>query len=99
MANWMPTQPGDVLILRTSKSFRTHAVGRVSCERQQDFRRQPHIHHTARLVEAIEMAKALLTSEGQIFLRNIDTGDWSTVSTELRPKLERADNSLEVAPT
>lgn len=91
MRNWMPTRPGDVLILRTSRS-RTHAVGPVCHDRQQDFRNQLHIGHAAGLGEAIEMAKGLLASEGQIFLRSIDTGDWSTVSTELQPKLARADN-------
>ena len=80
MANWMPTQPGDVLILKTSTSFLTHAVGPVREHHQQDFRNQPNIRHVARLSEAIAVSKDLLGPGGQIFLRNIDTGDWSTMS-------------------
>jgi len=97
MANGMPTQPGDVLILKTSRSVRTHAVGPVCHARQQDFRNQPRIHHLAGLVEAIEIAKTLLTSGRQIFLRNLDTGDWSTVSADLEPKLAGRDGSLGAA--
>ena len=38
MTTWMPTQQGEVLILRTTRSFHTHAVGSVCKNGQQDFR-------------------------------------------------------------
>lgn len=80
MAYWMPTQPGDALILKTAGGFRTHAVGPVRQDGQQDFRNQLDILHARRLTDAIATARTLLSADGRIFLRSIDTGDWSTVS-------------------
>jgi hypothetical protein len=87
MANWMPTEPGDVLILKTSRSFLTHAVGPVREHHQQDFRNQPNIRHVAQLSDAIAVSAGMLGPGGQIFLRNIDTGDWSTMSAMQRRML------------
>ena len=80
MATSMPTQPGDFLILRTVKSFRTHALGPVRTHGQQDFNRQRDVRHVADLTEAIAMARLLLASGRQIYLLDIDTRDWSIVS-------------------
>ena len=80
MANGMPTQPGDVLILRGARRFRRYAVGPVRLNRQQDFRDQLDIRHTGNLPEAVATAIGFLATGGQVFLRHIDTGDWSTVS-------------------
>ena len=83
MATWMPTQPGDVLILKTSRSFDTHAVGAVFKNGQQDFRGLVKVRLAAHLAEAFSMASALVVSGGRIFLCDIDTDEWSDISQGL----------------
>lgn len=82
MAHWIPTQPGDMLILKTAtqKSWQTFVVGPVREDGQQDFLGQHNIRYATHLTEAIAMAGPLLVSGGQIFLRDVDTRDWSTVT-------------------
>ena len=83
----MPTQPGDVLILRTVRSFHIHVVGPVVKAGQQDFCGQINTRQTPELTEAIAMASRVL-SGGRVFLRNIDTNDWSIVSVMQHPSLQ-----------
>jgi hypothetical protein len=80
MATPIPTQVGDVLILRTGHSFSTHAVGRVSEDGQQDFRRLANVTHVSDRAAAVAEAKALVVPGRRMFLWNIDTGDWSEIS-------------------
>ena len=91
MNSEIPTHVGDVLILLTDESFCVHAVGQVTNEGQQDFdtyeRRNDHarghlnlkyeIEHAAAVAEA----NAMVATGRRIFFRNIDTGDWSEISS------------------
>jgi hypothetical protein len=79
MIGRIPTRRGDVLILRTVQSFTIHVVGRVSEVGQQDF----HGHTNLKYVSdyAATEAKALVVPGRRIFFQNIDTGDWSEIST------------------
>jgi hypothetical protein len=80
MASQMPTRVGDVLILGTSRTFTTHAVGRVSQDGQQDFHRQVNVKHVSDGPAAVAEAKAMVAPERHIFYFNLDTGEWSEVS-------------------
>jgi len=81
-----PTQPGDALILRTSKSYTIYAVGPVSRKGQQDFKGEEHVGHVSTRDAAVSAAAALVAPLGQIYLLDIDTGDWSEISqTSGRP--------------
>ena len=92
MVTRIPTQLGDVLVLRTDQSFSVYVVGQVTKDGQQDFdtycRGQPeHAHqrghvtvtYTKDHTSAVAEAKALVVRGGRIFLRNLDTGDWSEI--------------------
>ena len=80
MAKRIPTQRGDVLILRTAKSFAVYAVGPVFEDGQQEFYRQAqNVKHLSDRAAAIAEAKALVSAGRRIFLRNIDTDDWSEI--------------------
>jgi hypothetical protein len=76
----IPTQRGDVLILRTDHSFTIHVVGSVSKDGQQDFESQMDLTFEIDRAAAVAEAKVLVAPGGRIFLRNIDTGDWSEIS-------------------
>jgi hypothetical protein len=76
----MPTQFGDVLILRTHLAFTIHAVGPVSHDGQQDFHAQTNVKYEIDRAAAVAEAKALVRPGRRIFFRNIDTGDWSEIS-------------------
>ena len=76
----IPTQVGDVLILRTGQSFTTHAVGQVSEDGQQDFHTQMNVKYVRERAAAVAEAKALVVPGRRMFLWNIDTGDWSEIS-------------------
>jgi hypothetical protein len=80
MADGIPTQVGDVLILETDKSFAIHAVGRVTRDGQQDFDTQVNVKYESDATAAVARAKALLAPGGRIFICNIDTGKWSEIS-------------------
>ena len=80
MATPIPTQVGDVLILRTDQSFSTYGVGQVSEDGQQDFRRLANVTHVSDRAAAVAEAKALVVPGRRMFLWNIDTGDWSEIS-------------------
>ena len=94
MNSAIPTHVGDVLILLTDESFHVHAVGQVTNEGQQDFdtydRGQPeydhpygqlHLKYEIEPAAAIAEAIAMVAPGRRIFFRNIDTGDWSEISS------------------
>jgi hypothetical protein len=76
----IPTQVGDVLILRTDQSFAIYAVGRVAKDGQQDFHAQMNVKYVTDRATAVAEATALVVPGRRIFLWNIDTGDWSAIS-------------------
>jgi hypothetical protein len=80
MAERMPTQVGDVLILRTDTSS-THAVGKVLQDGQQDFHRQMNVKYVRDRAAAVAEAKALVVPGRRIFFWNLDTRDWSEISS------------------
>ena len=80
MSTPIPTRVGDILILRTRRSFTVYAVGAVSQEGQQDFGSHPFPAHVADDAVAVAMAKSLGTPGGRIFLSDIDTGEWSEIA-------------------
>jgi hypothetical protein len=79
MAERIPTQPGDVLILGTTQSYTVYAVGRVSKDGQQDFGSEQNVKYEHDYGAAVAHAKALLVPGRRIFLRNIDGDDWSEI--------------------
>ena len=80
MVKRIPTQLGDVLILRTDHSFTLHAVGQVTKDGQQDFDTHKDVKYTSDRATALADAKALVVPGRRIFCRNLDTGDWSEIS-------------------
>ena len=80
MAKLIPTQVGDVLILGTSRTFATHAVGQVFRDGQQDFHSQVNVRYVPDRAGAVAEAKALVWPGRRIFFWNIDTDDWSEIS-------------------
>jgi hypothetical protein len=80
MAKRIPTHLGDVLILRTTRSYAVHAIGRVSKDGQQDFSSEAHVNYEIDYAAAVAQAKALVLPGRRIFFRNIDTGDWDEIS-------------------
>lgn len=81
MAKRIPTQRGDVLILGTDKTFKIHAVGPVSMDDQQDFQGQANVKHVTGRATAVAEAKGLVVPGRRIFFQDIDTGDWSEISS------------------
>jgi hypothetical protein len=77
----IPTQAGDVLILWTDQSFTIYAVGLVSADRQQDLHSGVNVQHISDRAAAVAKAKALVQPGRRIFLRNIDSGIWSEISS------------------
>jgi hypothetical protein len=69
------------LILQTDKTFTVHAVGPVSKDGQQDFDGQTNLKHVRDRNDAVAEARALVVPGGRIFVLNIDTGDWSEISS------------------
>jgi hypothetical protein len=80
MAKRIPTQPGDVLILRTDKTFSIHAVGPVSADGQQYVHGQDNVKYVTDHAAAVAAAKTLVAPGRRIFFQNIDTGEWSEIS-------------------
>jgi hypothetical protein len=69
-----------VLILRTDQSFAIYGVGLVSEDGQQDFHGGVNVQHVSDRAAAVAKAKALVQPGRRIFLRNLDSGDWSEMS-------------------
>ena len=81
----IPTQLGDVLILRTNHSFTLYAVGQVTKEGQQDFDTHINVKYARDRAGALTNTKALVVPGRKIFFRNLDTGDWTEISSEKLP--------------
>ena len=75
----IPTQIGDVLILWTNQTFTDYAVGNVFTAGQQDFAAQKNVKHERERAAAVAVAKTLVVPGSRIFIRNIDTDDWSEI--------------------
>jgi hypothetical protein len=75
-----PTEIGDVLILRTSRSYTTYAVGSVVTAGQHDFSHSEQVRYVTTHAEAVKTAKAIVAPHGRIYLLDIDTGEWSQIS-------------------
>ena len=76
----IPTQVGDVLILRTDHPSAIYGVGRVSQDGQQDFHGGVNVEHVRDRAAAVAKAKALVQPGRRIFLLNLDSGGWSEIS-------------------
>jgi hypothetical protein len=74
-----PTEIGDVLILRTSRSYTVYAVGSVVTAGQHDFSHSEQVHHVFTHAEAVNTARAIVASGGRIYLVDIDTAEWSQI--------------------
>ena len=70
---------GELLILWTGGSFNAYAVGHVCKDGQYDFAYQTHAKVERDSAAALAAAKALVVPGRRIFIRNIDTDDWSEV--------------------
>ena len=77
----IPTEVGDVLILRTEQTFSIHAIEVVTKTGQQDFRGQVHVKYVRNDEEALTEARAMWVPGRRIFLLDIDSGDWSQISS------------------
>ncbi len=80
MTTRMPTERGDVLVLRTDHTFTLYAVGRVTKNGQQDFAAHAIVHYTKDQATALAEAKAMVGPGRRIFLEDIDTSEWSELS-------------------
>jgi hypothetical protein len=83
MTGKIPTQSGDVLILRTDRAAATHAVLAISKSGQQEFRHYWELQYVSGPLAAQTLAKSLVGSNGKIYLRNDDTGHWVELKTLL----------------
>jgi hypothetical protein len=79
VAERIPSQTGDVLILFTDNAFSIYLVGHVFTDGQQDFHGQESAQYISDRDAAVAAAKALVVRGQRIFIRNIDTDDWSEV--------------------
>jgi hypothetical protein len=80
VADERPTKVGDVLILRTRRSFSIYAVGAISAAGQDDFSRPGDVVHVGTQAAAVTAAKRLRARDGRIYLRDIDTDHWSEMA-------------------
>lgn len=80
MLKSMPTKRGDVLILATTQNSYNYAVATVHEDGQQDFGPEFNGRYVASLEVALTQAKAFVMPRGQIYLVNIETGDWVAMS-------------------
>jgi hypothetical protein len=95
VATRIPTHHGDVLILLTTRSFRTFAVGQVRRDAQQDLGGDLNVKYFTVLTAAVEQAKLLVESWGRIYLLNIDTGDCALVECA---SIQRGPRALAESP-
>jgi hypothetical protein len=78
MTGKVPTRIGDVLILSSAGGGGTYALGQISGNGQQDLRHPGLKYVTGRQVAETE-ARLLVRPGGQIFLRDIHTGEWDEI--------------------
>ena len=77
----IPTEVGDVLVVRTAQTFSIHAIGVVTKNGQQNFRGQERVTYVTDHEEALTEARALCAPGRRIFLLDMDIGDWSQMSS------------------
>ena len=77
MADEMPTQIGDVLILYNN-SNPTHAVGAISEDCQQTL--NANLKYERGRPAAVTAARSLIMPGCRIFFKNTDTGEWAKFS-------------------
>ncbi len=75
----IPTRQGDVLILRTSQSFRSYAVGVVSHAGQDSFQGDEGVQRVAGEAEAVTIARRIAAPGRRIHLCDIDTRKWTEI--------------------
>jgi hypothetical protein len=75
----MPSRIGDVLILRTTRWFTVHVVGRVTKGGEQDCHAQANLRYQDDRPTAVALAKVFVAPGRQIFLMNVDSGEWSEI--------------------
>jgi hypothetical protein len=76
----IPTRVGDVLILRTRRSFIVYAVGAIAQDGQQDFGSHAFPTHVTDDAAALALAKSLRRPSSRVFLADIDTGEWFEIA-------------------
>jgi len=69
----LPTELGDVLILRSTESYTVYAVGAVVQSGQADFGHQTDVCHVTTHADAVRRAHAVVAPNGHIYLVDIDT--------------------------
>jgi hypothetical protein len=74
----IPTQPGDVLILCTDQSFVIYVAGVVTREGQQDFDTHVNLRYSHDRAAAVTHARSF-GAPGRLFLKSLDTGEWSEI--------------------
>jgi hypothetical protein len=79
VAKHIPTKIGDVLILWTDASFTVYSVGHVFVDGQQDFAAQKNVRHERDRATAVAVAKTLVVPGRRVFIRNIDSDEWSEI--------------------
>jgi hypothetical protein len=77
MTKPIPTRRGDVLIVDTN--YRIHAVGPIVEDGEQDFFTGMNVNYRLGRTAAVNAAKAMASPDSRIFLRDLDTGDWSEI--------------------
>ena len=77
----IPTEVGDVLILRTEQTFSIHAIEVVTKTGQQDFRGQVQVKYLRNDEEALTEARAICPPGRRTFLLDMDIRDWSQISS------------------
>ena len=77
MTKPIPTKRGDVLIVDTN--YRIHAVGPIVEDGEQDFFTGLSVKYRLRRAAAVAAAKAMASPQSRIFLRDLDTGEWSEI--------------------
>jgi hypothetical protein len=77
MTKPIPTRRGDVLIVDTN--CRIHAVGPIMEDGEQDYFAGIPVKYRLGRAAAVNAAKAMASPESRIFLRDLDTGEWSEI--------------------
>ena len=80
MLKAIPTIRGDVLILATTQNSYNYAVAVVDEDGQQDFGTGFNGRYVATLEVALTQARAVVMPQGHIYLVNVETGEWVTMS-------------------
>jgi hypothetical protein len=81
MTKLIPTRRGDILVLETKDTnFRIHAVGPVANDGDQDFFTGMNVKYIPDRGAAVDAAQAMASRGKRIFLRNLETNEWSEIA-------------------